>query len=147
AAFIGFTTPSAVLMLLAASGLLLVPREIAGPSVQGLMLVAVSVVAHAVFGMARTLCRTWATALIAALSAIALISIYQAWLQAAVIAAGAIIGLMLPMLPDTLPEPPVADGGSRYSIGLLALFAALLAGLPLLAAMTMHPAIEVMDAF
>ena len=57
AAWLGFTLPSALIMLAAAFGLSLIPPELLPGIVHGLKLVAVAVVAHAVQGMAVSLCR------------------------------------------------------------------------------------------
>ncbi len=57
AAWLGFTLPSALIMLLAAFGLASLPAEWLPGIVHGLKLVAVAVVLHAVQGMAAGLCR------------------------------------------------------------------------------------------
>ncbi|MCA8927839.1 MAG: chromate efflux transporter [Alphaproteobacteria bacterium] len=57
AAWAGFTLPSALIMLAAAFGLDALPAALLPGVVQGLKLVAVAVVLHAVLGMAETLCR------------------------------------------------------------------------------------------
>ncbi len=57
AAWLGFTLPSALIMLAAAYGLALIPPDLLPGIVHGLKLVAVAVVAHAVQGMAVSLCR------------------------------------------------------------------------------------------
>ena len=54
AAWIGFTTPSALLMLLFASGIAFLNRGPGAGLIHGLQLVAVVVVAQAVLGMQRT---------------------------------------------------------------------------------------------
>src|SRR5262245_55810753 len=51
AAFIGFTAPSAILMLAFAGGMQLLPVETGAPIIHGLMLVAAAIVAQAVVGM------------------------------------------------------------------------------------------------
>jgi len=57
AAWLGFTLPSALIMLAAAYGLASLPAELVPSIVHGLKLVAVAVVLHAVQGMAANLCR------------------------------------------------------------------------------------------
>jgi chromate transporter len=69
AAWLGFTAPSAALMIGAAYGLQHLTPETLAPLVHGFKLVAVAVVAHAVVGMARTLLDTplrWGFAIVAA---------------------------------------------------------------------------------
>jgi chromate transporter len=96
AAWVGFTLPSAILMVLFAYG----ARGIADSSVgagllHGLKLVAVAIVAQAVMGMARTLCpdRTRASIATAALFA----TLVAPWSIAplAVIVAGGLAGLFM----------------------------------------------------
>jgi chromate transporter len=94
-AFIGFTLPSALLLLvLAVSG-----NYLAGPGwqgvVQGLKLVAVAVVAQAVLGMARTLAPDAPRALLAAAAAAAVAVAGNASIQLFVIAGGAAMGPLL----------------------------------------------------
>jgi chromate transporter len=96
AAWVGFTLPSAVLLLLFAYGAGALSNSLAGQGLlHGLKLVAVAVVAQAVWGMARTLCpdrnRASIAAGAAALVLLAPISIGQI----AAIVAGAVLGLVL----------------------------------------------------
>src|SRR5271166_4138642 len=70
AAWIGFTLPSAVAMVLFANGVSAVRGPIGAGILHGLKLVAVAVVAQAVWGMARTLCPDRRRALIAAAAAL-----------------------------------------------------------------------------
>lgn len=95
AAFIGFTLPSALLMF--AFAVLTEPAS--GDQglalLQGLKLVAVVVVAHAVLGMARQLAPDASRALIAAAAAALVVLGGQAWLQLLAIALGAALGGLL----------------------------------------------------
>jgi chromate transporter len=68
AAWIGFTAPSALLMLLFASGISLLNRSFSIGLIHGLQLVAVAVVAQAVLGMQRTLAPDRARILLAILA-------------------------------------------------------------------------------
>lgn len=74
AAWLGFTAPSALLMIGAAYGAQRLSADALGPLVHGFKLVAVAVVAHAVVGMARSLLDTplrWGFAIVTAASLIA----------------------------------------------------------------------------
>ena len=132
AAWIGFTTPSAIAMI--AFGLLASPADLGSAGwVHGLKLAAVAVVAQAVILMARALAPDTRRRLIAAAAAAASLMIASPLSQVAVIAAGAAVGLVLLRVPtqpghDSQP-PPV---GRRTGIAALAIFALLLAGLPAL---------------
>ncbi|TKD61663.1 chromate efflux transporter [Cobetia marina] len=99
-AWVGFTLPSALALL----ALALVAASLEGPLASGvihaLKLVAVAVVAQAIWGMARTLCpdrRRAGLALLAMLGlALAQVAWTQvAWAQVGVIAMGAVLGSLL----------------------------------------------------
>ena len=94
AAWAGFTLPSALLLVAFASGAPALPRSAAGAGLlHGLQLVAVAVVAQAVWGMARTLCPDRPRAAIA-LAALAIATAAPVGAgQVAAILAGALAGL------------------------------------------------------
>ena len=142
AAWVGFTLPSALIMFGCA---LLAPR-LHGAAVQavlhGLKLAAVSVVAQAVWSMAKSLAPDPRRAAIAALGAAVLLIMGSSRLQLWVLAGGAIAGVLW---CRNLPGPPLPAGpeggaggaGSADGRGAgiaLGLFLALLLGLPLAAA-------------
>nr|WP_298151572.1 chromate efflux transporter [uncultured Pseudoxanthomonas sp.] len=127
AAWCGFTLPSAVLMV-ALGASFSRWREVVPPGVlHGLKLLAVVVVTHAVWGMARAFCRTpaaWGLMLGAA----ALLLVWpSAWMQVGVIVLGALAGLGMPVGG---PQPPLAHtgqaGSRRTGIVALSVFVALL---------------------
>lgn len=134
AAFIAFTLPSALLLFVFAALLPHLSGTIGEAAIHGLKLVALSVVAHGVLGMARRLCPDVPRMTIAALAAVAIFVAGQAWVQLLVVALGALAGLAV-----CRSMPPASDGslptrhGPAQGCILLALFAALLVGLPVLA--------------
>ncbi|MDO5620143.1 MAG: chromate efflux transporter [Paracoccus sp. (in: a-proteobacteria)] len=136
-AFAGFTLPSAlVLMLLAALWGTAPPDGLAGGLIHGLKLVAVAVVAHALLGMARSLAPDGPRAGVA-LAALAVVSLWPGMglAQIAAIALGAAIGAGLrlgPSVRDGQMEPGIMPSRRTGTI-CLALFALLLATVPLLA--------------
>lgn len=93
AAWAGFTLPSALVMIGLAVGLLQGGAGLAPGVVQAMKLVAVAVVAHAVWGMARSFCRTVPALLLMLACAALLLAWPMAWMQGLVIAAGAVVGL------------------------------------------------------
>lgn len=147
AAWCGFTLPSALVMLLAAYGVDLAAGGTGAGIVHGLKLVAVAVVAQAVWGMARSLCPDRTRATVAVLAMMALLLLPFTLTQVAVILAGAVIGIAF-----CRDGAPASDAmlGFRVSrrAGLLALlaFAVLLIGLPPLAAATGAHAVALADA-
>jgi chromate transporter len=95
AAWLGFTLPSALLLLACALGAAAFTGPVAEGFLHGLKLVAVAMVAQAVWGMTRTLTPDRARAMIA-LAAIAVVVIIEgAFGQIAAIALGAVAGLRL----------------------------------------------------
>jgi chromate transporter len=136
AAWIGFTLPSAILMIAFAYGVKLAGNLAQSGWVQGLKVAAVAVVAQAVWTMARKLCPDVPRAAIAVASAIALLLVPHAWMQIVVLAAGAVAGLSLARLFKADPAPPSAPvfaGRPCSGLGWLGLFFGLLLLLPWLA--------------
>jgi chromate transporter len=136
AAFLGFTLPSALLMLLAAFGLGLLPETIRAPLFHGLILVAVPVVAHAVIGMAMKLCNRPDTGAIGVAALGVLLAIDQPWLQPAVILAGGLAGVALIRSAPRANSELVINVTRRLALACLALFAVLLIALPVVAGLT-----------
>jgi chromate transporter len=138
AAFVAFTLPSALLLLGFAAAIDRLGGPLAAAGLHGLKLVALAVVAQGVLGMARQLCPDATHATIAAGAAAAIIVSGGAWMQIAVIALGAVAGSMLgsrPLLPTAGEGLPVPHG-RRVGWLLLAAFALMLVGLPVLAGQT-----------
>jgi chromate transporter len=95
AAWLGFTIPSALLLLACALGVAAFTGPVAEGFLHGLKLVAVAVVAQAVWGMTRTLTPDRARAMIA-LAAIAIVVLIEdSFGQIAAIALGAVAGLLV----------------------------------------------------
>lgn len=147
AAWLGFTAPSAAIMFAAAAGLYWFATPEGQALAHGLKLVAVAVVAHAVFGMARNLCTTWLRWLIALAALAALLSIANAWAQPALIGMGGVIGLLFawPRSAPEAPAPPALNW--RAPAFLFALFLVLLLGLPLVAQHSDNALLARADAF
>ena len=138
AAWLGFTAPSAIAMILLGLGARWLRGPVAEGLIHGLKLVAVAVVAQAVWGMARTLApdRTRASLAVGALALTSLAG--GGWAQMLAISIGALIGLAL-----CRPTAAAVETGqlriplSRpLAFASLALFIALLIGLPTLATTT-----------
>ena len=144
AAWAGFTLPSAALLVAFASGAPALARSATGAGLlHGLQLVAVAVVAQAVWGMARSLCPDRSRATIA-LAALAIAIAAPGAGQVAAIALGALAGLALcrtAAAPGPMPEPPPIP--RRVGPLCLGLFVALLLLPPLIPG----PAAAVFDAF
>jgi chromate transporter len=148
AAWAGFTLPSAVLMVLFAYG---VGRfgdvEHAG-WLHGLKIVAVAVVAQAIWGMARNLCPDRSRASLAVAAALLALVVPTAPGQIGAIVVGGLIGWRF--LPAAA-NPAAGSAGpvprSRIAALALVLFVGLLLGLPFLADLSGSHALELIARF
>jgi chromate transporter len=129
AAWLGFTLPSALLLYAAARLSTRVHGPLALALVHGLKLVAVAVVAQAVWVMARRSCTDGVTALLAAGAAVLLLLMGGAATQLAVLVAAAAGGALLCRAPQVSPAAPDAPARSVSAWFALALFALLLTAL------------------
>lgn len=148
AAWIGFTLPSAIAMVLFAYGVATL-GDVSGVGwIHGLKVAAVAVVAQAVLGMMRTLAPDRERATLAVVAAVIVVAIPSAWGQIGAIVVGAVAGLSL--FRATAPADHVSlrlKVGRRTGAVFLALFFVLLIGLPLLAASMPSQALNVFNAF
>ena len=94
-AWIGFTLPSAILMTLFAYWASVLRSVIASGILHGLMVVAVAVVAQAVWGMARTHCTDRSRATIAIVAAMATLLLPAGIVQVVIIAIAGFFGWIL----------------------------------------------------
>jgi chromate transporter len=132
-AWVGFTLPSALLLYACARLSMQAQGALAGATMHGLKLVAVAVVAQAVWSMARRLCSDAATALIALGAAALLLGSGAPIAQLAALAAGFAAGLLWcrpASVPPVAASPP-AQGRAAWIA--LATFSVLLLALELLA--------------
>jgi chromate transporter len=148
AAWFAFTMPSALILFAFAMGASTFTGPLAGGFLHGLKLVAVAVVAQAIWGMSRTLTPDRARAGIA-LAAIAIVVLFAgSFAQIAAIALGACAGLWL-CRGEVAPVSghlnfPVTR---RAGVIALALFAALLLIPPVVAVATSFQGLALFDAF
>ena len=148
AAWLGFTLPSAILMVLAAYGLQYAETGFAQGVIHGLKLLAAAVVAQAVWSMGRSLCPDRIRAGFALLIAALLIAFQSSILQLAAIVVGALFGLaLLRMGEQTNPHPLGARTARLSAISAIAAYFLLLAALPVAAASTGNGAIGLAQAF
>lgn len=127
AAWLGFTLPSALVLMLFAFGVQQWAWLAASAAVHGLKLAAVAVVAHAVWGMARSLCPDRPRAAMAIAAALLALAVPSALGQVSVIAAAALIGWKW-LQPSQPPSSVPRDPGVRKTTGvaLLLVFVLLL---------------------
>ena len=134
AAWVGFTTPSALLLAAFGFGMAQFGALAQSGVVHGLKVVAVAVVAQAVWGMAKTLCPDRPRAVLAVCAALLTLVLPTSIGQVVAIAASAVAGLVLlrAATPSDRSEKVFATS-RRWGVVALALFVLLLAALPLVA--------------
>ncbi|TSD84177.1 chromate efflux transporter [Mycobacterium sp. KBS0706] len=148
AAWCGFTLPSAALLCALALGAAALTGPVAEGVLHGLKLVAVAVVAQAVWGMARTLTPDRPRAAIALAAVLVAVFAAGSLGQIGAIALGAVAGLWL--CRDGGPAPagrlslPVSRRGGAVA---LALYAALFLAVPALTAATGSQGLALFGAF
>ena len=149
AAWTGFTLPSAIALVLFAYGATLLSGPVGVGLIHGLKLVAVAIVAQAVWGMARVLCPDRERASIAVAAALIILLFSTSPVaQIAAIALGGVAGLWL-----CRAELPPATGHIAVPVSrttgflALAVFFLLLAGLPVLRGLGLWPGAALFEAF
>jgi len=148
AAWLGFTLPSALVLIAFAYGIARHGDLAASGAVHGLKVVAVAVVAQAVWGMAKSLCPDPPRAGMAILAALLTLVLPSALGQVGALAACAVLGGWRLTLPSQDPVPHVGYGVSRTAGGMaFAVFVLLLAGLPLAALATGAPLWAMVEGF
>jgi chromate transporter len=147
AAWLGFTLPSAVALVAFAYGVRAAGVGDAG-WLHGLKLVAVAVVAQAVWGMARALAPDRARATLALLAAVGALASPIAGAQVLIIAAAGLYGWRA--LPTASVPPAVTlkvPVSRRLAVAAWVVWGVLLVGLPLARRLVPGPALAVFDSF
>jgi chromate transporter len=152
AAWTGFTLPSAILLVLFAYGADSLHGAIGTGLLHGLKLVAVAIVAQAVWGMARTLCPDRERGSIAALAALIILFSGSSIAQVGAIAFGALAGLWLcrngqPGEPGSESDHAIVPVSRAAGIAALIAFFALLVVLPIVRNLAIIPGAALFDAF
>jgi chromate transporter len=148
AAWTAFTLPSAIAMVLFAYGVAALGDALGGGWLHGLKVAAVAVVAQAVLGMMRALASDRERATMAVVAAVIVLAFPTAWSQIGAIMLGGIAGYAL--LPATAPSDHVALPrvvSRPAALIAVALFFAILLGLPLLAAAMPNQGLRLFEAF
>ena len=146
-AWLAFTLPSAIVLVLFALGAAVLDGPVASGIIHGLKVVAVAIVAHAVWGMARNLCPDKTRTGIALAAVFAVVLVSGPLGQVAAIVLGGVAGLLLcrqsaaASSSESLHFPVTRQAGTLA----LLIFAGLLVLLPLLAASAGW--LNVVDAF
>jgi len=148
AAWTAFTMPSAALLVLFAFAATAFDGPLGAGLLHGLKVVAVAVVAQAVWGMAKTLTPDRARAGIALGAVVIVVASAGSAGQVAAISLGALAGLLLCRSGDLAHTTHLSFSISRrFGTACLALFFLLLIGLPLLAGLAEMQGLSLADAF
>lgn len=148
AAWAAFTLPSAIVLVLFAMGAALFDGPVGQGIIHGLKITAVAIVAHAVLGMAKTLCPDRRRAGIALAAVFTVVFINGPAGQVAAIVLGALAGMVLCRTHVENARPDLhfslsAPAGHLAGVA----FVVLLVGLPILAFGSGTTTLSVMDAF
>ena len=132
ASWLGFTLPSAIFLYLFAIYSNEISADFGDPLTKGLLLVAMAVVAQAVFGMWQGLIKGRTEALLAVLAAAVLLAFPAPGMQVAVLGLGGLVGWLFLKSPETKATAPLKSKLSpRAGLICLGIFTVLLVGLPL----------------
>lgn len=144
--WIGFTMPSVILLMIFA--VIVSSGSFDSGWIQGLKIVAVAVVAHALLGMGKSLAPDRQRIAIAVGSAILILLIPATWAQIGVIVLAGIVGFAI-YKNDKAPEPVnlVLSFGKKTGMAAWAIFATLLIGLPLIRPFIESTSFAIFDVF
>ena len=149
AAWIGFTLPSAIMMVAFAYGVAALGDGQQPGWLQGLKIAAVAVVAKAVWGMAVQLCPDRQRTTIALLAAMGSLAWLTAATQVLIILIGGALGWVL-YRHETAPATEDSGGqifSHRRGATFLAVFVSLLVGLPLLTTAYPSTSLQIIESF
>ncbi|MBS0540172.1 MAG: chromate efflux transporter [Proteobacteria bacterium] len=147
AAWLGFTAPSALALILFGYGVAALGDLGHAPWLHGLKIVAVAVVAQAVWGMAKNLCPDRPRLTIAAAATVLVLAMPSTLGQVGVIVLGGLAGWRLLPAETVALNPLPVRLGRGWSVASIVLFFALLIGLPLAVSATGNHWLAVFDAF
>ena len=155
AAWLGFTLPSALVLALFGLGLAGGHAVLPAGAIHGLKVVAVAVVAQAVWGMARSLCVGRARVTLMVLACCAVLLVPGVWGQVGVMLAAGVAGWWLfgrgraaaPQAPIDAPDGLHVPLRRRTGAVLLVVFVALLVLLPLAVRLWPGSLLAMVDAF
>ena len=148
AAWLGFTLPSALALIAFGYGVVAFQDAVDHGILHGLKVVAVAVVAQAVWGMARNLCPDPKRATMAVLAAVAVLASPTPLVQVGVIVFGGLVGPVILKAETSAEHVPLGITVSRrVAVASLIIFFAGLIGLPILAAAYPSHTLALVESF
>jgi chromate transporter len=145
--WIGFTLPSAIILILFGLGMTHIDSVAQQHWLHGLKVVAVAVVAQAVLGMGKKLCPDKERITIAVVSSVIVLFGSTAFIQILVLIAAGIFGTFFLKTTSELPHEPLHKGRRRIGAVFLVLFLGLLVSLPVLRGIYPDQSIKLFDSF
>ena len=146
-AWIGFTIPSAIVLILFGLGMAHFETGAHQHWLHGLKVVAVAVVAQAVLGMGKKLCPDKERITIAIISSVIVLFVHSAFIQILVLVIAGIFGAFFLKSTSELPHEPLHKGRKRIGAVFLTLFVAILVVLPMLRPVYPEQALKLFDSF
>jgi chromate transporter len=148
AAWTGFTLPSALALIVFGLGVAALGDGVAGGWLHGLKVVAVAVVAQAVWGMARNLCPDAPRVSVAVVATLVILVWPMPLAQVGVILAGGVAGLVLARSPADGEHVALgANIPQGWAVSALIVFFALLVGFPVVLALVPNQTLALVDSF
>lgn len=144
-AWLGFTLPSAIFLILCGLGLTTINLQTHQSWLHGLKVVAVAVVAQAVLSMAKNLCPDRARATLAIISASLVLLFNTPWIQILVLFLAGLYGAIFFTPLSSLPHEPIHRGNKNTGFFFLIIFFLLLLLLPLLSSTS--ESLKIFDSF
>lgn len=145
--WIGFTLPSAIILILFGLGLTHLDIAAHAHWLHALKVVAVAVVAHAVLGMGKKLCPDKERITIAVISSVIVLFANSALIQILVLILAGLFGVFFLKNTSELPHEPLHQGKKRVGAVFLTLFVALLLLLPVVRGLYPDQSIKLFDSF
>lgn len=146
-AWIGFTLPSAIVLVLLALGMTHFETGANQAWLHGLKVVAVAVVAQAVWGMGKKLCPDKERVTIAVVSSVIVLLLNSPVIQVLVLMIAGIFGAYFLKPTSELPHEPLHKGRRRIGAVFLSLFVAILFILPMLRPLYPIQELKLFDSF
>lgn len=148
AAWIGFTLPSALILVAFAFGITSFADTLSHGWLHGLKIVAVAIVAQAIWGMGTKLCSEKKRASIAAFAALAASVFPFAIGQVGLIFVGGLLGWRFLRETSSLPHEPIKTPlTAKMGAAILACFVSLLVLLPIVASRSDSHELKLFDSF
>jgi chromate transporter len=145
--WIGFTLPSALILIFFGLGITHLDLKDHQHWLHGLKVVAVAVVAQAILGMGKKLCPDKERITIALISSFIVLNFNSAYIQILVLICAGLVGFLYLKSTTDLPHDPIHQGRKSVGAIFIAVFLGLFVILPLLRAVFPNQTLHLFDSF